>query len=130
MDGTYGFVYSGFAGVGMGIFRVTGSTLVGVDMGGSKYRGRVVVDNTTGEIDLSFEMSVPVGVFLVQGTSPQDTPYTKTGAVRVPPIFGDGKPFEVYVAPGPVTMMVKRISDDYSAYADGISVNVQPVGST
>lgn len=127
MDGTYGFVYSGFAGVGMGIFRITGSTLVGVDMAGSKYRGHVVVDDTTDEIDLSFEMSVPAGAFLVQGTSPQAIVYTKTGAVKAPPNFGDGKPFEVFVAPGSVTMMVKRTSDDYSPYADGIILNVQPV---
>jgi hypothetical protein len=114
----------------MGIFRVNGTALVGVDMGGAKYRGQVVEDTATGEIDLSFEMTVPADVFLVQGTSPMEVPYTKTGAVKVPPAFGDGKPFEIYFAPGSVTMMVKRIPDEYSAFADGITVSVQPISSS
>jgi hypothetical protein len=127
MDGTYGFTYCGFEGIGMGIFRVAGSELVGVDIAGGRYQGIVAVDKTTGEIDLSFNMSVPAGVFLVQGTSPMDVPYLKSARVKTPPAFGDGKPFEVYVAPGTITLMVKRISDEYAPFADGISVNIQPL---
>lgn len=129
MDGTYGFVYCSHISVGMGIFKITNSALTGVDLAGSRYRGHVVEDDATGEIDLSFEMTVPAGVMLVQGTSAQDITYTKSARVKVPRDFGDGRPFEVYVAPGPVTMMVKRIPDEWSTYADGITVTVQPSGA-
>ncbi len=89
MDAVYGFVYCGSIGVGMGVFRVTGTDLVGVDLTGARYRGQVVVDATTGEIDFDFEMTVPAGVFLVQGTSPMDVPYTKKVSVKkLPPGFG------------------------------------------
>ncbi|MGE4048543.1 MAG: hypothetical protein AB7F35_27050 [Acetobacteraceae bacterium] len=128
MNATYGFVYCGVAGVGLGIFRVTGSELVGIDFAGSKYRGTIIEDRKTGEINLSIEMTVPVGVFLVQGTSPQDLPYIKSASVNVPPNFGDGKPFEVFFAPGPVTLMVRQIPDDYAQYADGVAVNIVPSG--
>jgi hypothetical protein len=127
MNGTYGFVYCGFEGVGIGVFRIIGSALVGVDLAGGKYRGHAIKDENTGEIDLSFEMSVPAGVFLVQGTSPQDVPYKKRAAIKVPALFNDGKPFEVYIAPGPVTMMVKRIPDEFSAFADGVTVDIRPL---
>ena len=66
---TYAFVYSGLTGVGMGIFRLDGEVPVGRDLAGNRYRGTVVRDQSTGEIDLSFEMAVPAGVALVQGNS-------------------------------------------------------------
>ena len=127
MDGTYGFVYCGFEGVGIGVFRISNSALVGADLAGGKYRGHAVEDKSTGEIDLSFEMAVPAGVFLVQGTSPQDIPYTKRAAIKVPRLFNDGRPSEVHIAPGPVTMMVKRIPDEFSAFADGVTVDIRPL---
>ena len=126
MDGTYGFVYCGFEGPGMGVFRLENSKLVGADFAGSRYRGHAVIDEATGEIDLSFQMTVPPGVSLVQGTSAQDIPYTKAGRVKVPRAFGDGEPFKVFVAPGSVTMMVKRIPDEYSVFADGFTLSLQP----
>jgi len=79
-------------------------------------------------IELNFDMSVPAGMFLVQNTSPQDVTYSKHATVKVPASFGEGKPFEVYIAPGPVTMMVSRIPDEWGPYADGVTVDVRPVG--
>jgi hypothetical protein len=128
MDGTYGFVYCGHIGVGMGVFTIADSDLVGVDFAGARYRGRVTPDKKTGLVDLSFEMAVPPGISLVQGTSPQELPYTKKASVKVAPNFADGKPFEVYVAPGPVTMMVRRIPDDYAYLAGGFTLTIQPLG--
>jgi hypothetical protein len=126
LDGTYGFVYCGAIGVGMGVFRVADSALKGIDIAGARYRGNVTEDGDSGKIRLDFEMAVPVGVALVQGTSPQDIPYTKSASVTVDHGFGDGKPFEVYVPPGTVTMMVKRIPDEYGWVADGISISIAP----
>src|ERR1700730_16275662 len=73
------------------------SALVGVDLAGGRYRGTVVEDENTGEIELTFDMSVPAGMFLVQGTSPLDVTYSKHATVKTPASFGDGKPFEVYI---------------------------------
>jgi hypothetical protein len=42
-------------------------------------------------------------------------------------LFGDGKPFELAFAPGVVTLMVKRIPDEYAAYAHGIDIRIVPI---
>ncbi len=126
MSDTFGFVYSSVAGVGMGVFTVSDSNLIGSDLAGGRYRGTVSVDAATGEIDLSFEMTVPAGVFLVQGTSPQDLPYVKSETVRVPPEFNDGKPFEIFFPPASVTLMVKRIPDEFARYSYGVILTAHP----
>jgi hypothetical protein len=109
MDGTYGFVYCGSEDVGAGVFRITGSKLVGADINGGKYHGRIVKDEATGNVELQFEMTVPAGGVLVQGTSPQEMTYTKSDTVTLPYDFADGKPFEVHFAPGRVTLMMRRV---------------------
>lgn len=127
MNGTYSFVYSGPTGVGLGIFRITDGKLVGVDLGGVRYRGTAIA-NPDGTIQLAIDQTVPSGVFLVQGVSAQDLPYTRSFSVKSPPDFGDGKPFDVLLPPSNVTLMIKRIPDDpWAAYADGVSVNIRPV---
>jgi hypothetical protein len=126
MNGTYSFVYSGPTGVGLGIFRITDTQLVGVDLGLSRYRGTAITDSE-GMIRLSIEHTVPAGVFLVQGVSAQDIPYTRSFSITAPPDFGDGKPFEVDTPPSPVWLMIKRIPDDWAAYADGVIVDIRPI---
>jgi hypothetical protein len=127
IDGVYAFVYGSYIGLGFGVFRIADGELVGADFGGATYRGRVVEDAATREIDMSFEMHVPAGVPLVQGTSAQDLPYTKIVAGRVPPAFGDGEPFKLEVPPGVITLMVRRIPDELSALADGMVVDIRPM---
>jgi hypothetical protein len=123
MDGTYGFVYSGAIGIGVGIFTLRTGALEGVDSGGGRYKGTVIEHQETGELEVSFSMFVPAGTLLVQGTSEQDIHYTKAGlTVRTPPKFGDGKPIEVYIPPGNVTVMIKRIPDEYSNFAGGFQI--------
>jgi hypothetical protein len=125
MNGTYGFVFSGPTGVGIGVFRITDTKLVGTDLVGVRYRGEAIED--AGGITLSVDMTVPQGVFLVQGVAPQDLPYTRSFSTRTPPDFGDGKPFDVYIPPSNVTLMVRRISDDWASHADGVSVDIKPI---
>lgn len=123
---TYGFVYSGVAGVGIGIFRIADGKLVGTDLGGVRYRGSFVIDETTGEISLDLDQTVPAGVFLVQGTSPQDVPYIESISGKWPADFAERKPIEMHLPPGPVTLMVRRIPDNWSAHADGVNVSITP----
>jgi hypothetical protein len=126
MNGTYAFVFCGDVGVGIGIFKVDGSDLVGADYGGVKYRGIVSQEPVTGEVKVDFEMFVPAGVNLVQGTSPLNFNATKRSAFTAPPNFGDGKPFDAYIAPGDVKLMVKRVPDQYSIFIDGFEIVPRP----
>jgi hypothetical protein len=123
MDGTFGFVYSGATGIGAGAFTVESGVLSGVDTGGGKYAGTVRQDPRTGELIIEFSMFVPAGIFLVQGTSEQDLPYTKGGlTLRTPPDYGDGRPLTVHVPPGDVVVMIKRVPDEFRHFARGCRV--------
>jgi hypothetical protein len=121
ISGTYAFVYDGNVSIGIGIFRVTDSELVGTDYGGVNYRG-TASETEAGGIRVELTMSVPAGVPLVQGASPVDLTVTREGSFTAPPGFGDGQPFEVYVAPGNVRLMVKRVPDEYSVIVDGFEI--------
>ena len=63
---------------------------------------------------LDVQIQVLTGVVLVQGTSPQDLPHTRSICWTFPPAFGDGEPQMVEFL-GPVTVMVKRIPDANAA---------------
>jgi hypothetical protein len=121
INGTFAFVYDGNVSIGIGIFRVTDSELVGTDYGGVNYRG-TASETEAGDIRVELTMSVPAGVPLVQGASPVDLTVTREGSFTAPPGFGDGQPFEVYVAPGNVRLMVKRVPDEYSVIVDGFEI--------
>jgi hypothetical protein len=41
VDGTYGFVYSGAFGVGIGVFTIRSGRFTGADSGGCEYRGTI-----------------------------------------------------------------------------------------
>jgi hypothetical protein len=127
MNGTYGFVYSGVRGVGLGVLTIRDSVLSGSDTGGAKYSGHAVQDMATGAITILFEMFVPEGTALIQGTSAQDMNYTKTGlSVTLQSDFDNGEPVTVYIPPGNVTLMIRQIPDDYAAFANGF--DIRPVG--
>lgn len=120
IDGTYGFVYCGNQGLGIGVFLVEGQHVQGHDAAGSRYDGSVIQDGN-GNIHLDVKMLVPEGAVLVQGMAPQDLPHTRQIRWTFPPAFGDGKPQEVDFL-GPVTVMVKRIPDENAAIAkDGFT---------
>jgi hypothetical protein len=106
IDGTYGFVYCGAEDIGIGAFTVTGSSVTGRDFAGGTYVG-TATENTDGTIDLKLSFNVPAGVGLVQGTAPQELPYTKVVEGKYPALFGDGEPVEASMPP--VKIMVKKL---------------------
>ena len=114
IDGTYGFVYCGNRGLGIGVFLVEGQRIQGRDFAGCSYMG-VAVQDGKGNIQLDVQMQVPAGVELA-GTASQDLPHTRHIHWTFPPVFGDGEPQMVEFA-GPVTVMVKRIPDVNAAIA-------------
>ena len=44
IDGTYGFVYCGNRGLGIGVFSINGDRIEGRDFAGSSYEGTAVQD--------------------------------------------------------------------------------------
>ena len=111
IDGTYGFVYCGNRGFGIGVFLVEGQRVEGRDFAGGRYMGTAVQDGK-GNIQLDVQMQVPA--LMAQGTATQDLPHTRHIHWMFPPAFGDGEPQMVEFA-GPVAVMVKRISDKNAA---------------
>jgi hypothetical protein len=111
IDGTYGFVYCGNRGLGIGVFLVEGQRVEGRDFAGGRYMGTAVQDGR-GNIQLEVQMQVPA--LMAEGTATQDLLHTRHIHWMFPPAFGDGEPQMVEFA-GPVTVMVKRISDKSAA---------------
>jgi hypothetical protein len=125
MNGTYSMVYGGSEGVGLGIFTLTNSQLVGCALAGGRFRG-TVAETATGEFDFDLEQTVPPGVALVQGTSAQELPYTKRITGKLPADFANGKPISLYLPPGDVTVMIVRVTDDWAPYARGLNATITP----
>jgi hypothetical protein len=115
IDGTYGFVYCGNRGFGIGVFSINGGHIEGRDFAGSSYKGTAVQDGG-GNIVLDVQMLVPSGVVLAQGNAPQGLSHRREISWTFPPAFGDGEPQMVEFA-GPVMVMVKRIPDENAAIA-------------
>jgi hypothetical protein len=124
IEGTYGFVYSGVNGLGMGIFKMEGEKFQGVDFVGGRYDG-TARENEDGSISLDIEFDVMPGMSLVQGTAPQDIPHRRRIEHVLPAGFGDGRPVTIPSPPGTVTVMVKRVPDEFSrALSEGIAVTI------
>jgi hypothetical protein len=122
IDGTYAFVYSGVNGLGVGIFTVLGEKFEGVDFVGGRYTG-TARENRDGAISISIDFDVRPGMALVQGTSQQEVPHRRHIEHDMPAGFGNGRPVEISAPPGSVTVMVKRVPDEYArALSDGLSV--------
>src|SRR5262245_55408411 len=115
IDGTYGFVYCGNRGLGIGVFLIEAQRIEGRDFAGGSYKGTAVQDGK-GNIQLDVQMLVPAGVEMAQGTPPQGLRQTRHIHGTFPPAFGDGEPQMVEFA-GPVTVMVKRIPDKNATIA-------------
>src|SRR5580692_1994963 len=113
IEGTYGFVYCGANGLGFGVFTVAGGRLAGVDYVGGKYDG-TAKENDDGSISIAIDFVVRPGAVLVQGTSPQEVPYQRRIEQTLPPSFGDGRPVELHSPPGFITLMIKRVSDEFA----------------
>jgi hypothetical protein len=116
-DGTYGFVYCGAIGLGIGVFTVRSGAVVGRDFSGASYHG-TANDQPDGSIELSI---ATIRSDIAQDMSSQEA-HRRELVHRYPPVFGEGKPIEVGMGPRAITIMIKRINDVFaSAAVDGIS---------
>jgi hypothetical protein len=110
IDGTYGFVYSGVNGLGLGVFTILGEKFEGVDFVGNRYTG-TAREQHHGTISISIDFDVKPGIALVQGTAAQQLPDRRHIEHEMPAGFGNGRPVEIPVPRGSVTVMVKRVPD-------------------
>jgi hypothetical protein len=106
--------------MGIGIFRVSQGGVEGLDCAGGRYIGTAIED-ANGNIRVRIKFEVRPGVILVQGTAPQDLPHTREIDQLLPPGFGDGKPIEIDSPPGTVTVMIRKIPDEFNR---GMSVQI------
>jgi hypothetical protein len=112
--GTYGFVYCGDAGVGIGVFSInSGGEVTGCDFAGGRYRGHAH-EQANGEVLFDVVFVVAPGMATVTGTAPQDISYTRPIKHTFPANFGDGAPQDVGLPPSEVTIMIKRVPDDFA----------------
>ena len=126
-DGTYSFAYCGELGVGVGVVTIQSNILKGADLGGGRYSGVVGAKPDGTGYRVRYDMFVPADVFLVQGTSPQDIAQTRDDiTIELPPDFDNGEPIKLFVPPGNITIMIRRISDDLAWYASGVKVTMTP----
>ena len=124
IDGTYGFVYCGSSGLGVGVFRVHGGRFEGMDYAGGRYEGTAVEDQH-GNIHLRLTFEGPAGMDLVQGTTAQDAPIRREIRQMMPRDFGGGRPIEIISRSRTVTVMVKRIPDEFApAATQGLSIQI------
>jgi hypothetical protein len=125
LDGTYGFVYCGVTGLGIGVIVVSGSAIVGSDYSGGRYLG-TLIENEAGDVEFSVDFHVAAGTTVVQGTAEQDIPYVRPlRHVFGPRTFGDEAPFQISVPPGEVTVMMKQIPDEFApAATNGFTIEI------
>jgi hypothetical protein len=126
-DGTYGFAYCGQIGVGVGVITIKNNMLKGADLSGGRYSGAVSERPNGAGYKIVYDMFVPPHVFLVQGGSPQEMAHTRSDVtLGLPPDFDNGEPIKLMIPPGEVTLMIRRISDEYAAYASGVKLTITP----
>jgi hypothetical protein len=83
------------------------------------------VEDDYGSIDFDVTMEAKPGVWLVQGTGPQELPHSRRLKHKFPRDFGDGKPQYIFLPPGMVTLMVKRVVDQFSdAATHGFEIQI------
>ena len=124
IDGTYGFVYCGSNGLGVGVFCVHRERFEGMDYAGGRYEGTAVEDQH-GNIHLHLSFEGPAGMGLFERATAQDAPIRRELRQMMPRDFGSGRPIEIISRSRTVTVMVKRIPDEFGAAAtQGLSFQI------
>jgi hypothetical protein len=127
-DGTYSFVYCGEIAVGIGVVTIQDSILRGTDFAGGRYSGVVTERPNAAGYRVVYDMFVPANVFLVQGAAPLDISHTRGDVTLDLPLdFDNGEPITQIAPPGKITLMIRRIPDEFAWYASGVKVTISPV---
>ena len=81
-DGTFGFVYCGQIGVGVGVTVIKNNMLNGADLSGGRYTGAVKALPNGGGYTITYDMFVPPNVLLSGRSSTRNGAYTERGYSR------------------------------------------------
>lgn len=119
-DGTYSVFAAGTAGTSIGVISVKQGSVIGNDISGGRYVGRLN-PLPNGKVEVDLEMSIPPNVFGIWGTSPAETFQIHT--IRFPvdeKAFRDGTP--QHVASHGLNVIFTLVPDDraYLAGPDGL----------
>ena len=122
LNGTWGFVFAGDLGIGIGGIVVKDGKFHGADSGGVKYSGTIEWNPATAKFKLDFDMDVPPDVMLVGGIFGYELPMKRHQTFEVPPNFGDGAPIDLPLHGAPATGMFRPIPDTWAPLADGFTI--------
>lgn len=114
----------------MGVFTIRDNVLKGADIFGGRYSGVITERPNTEGYHVVFDMFVPAGAPLVQGSAPQELPHTRSAAFDLPVDFYNGEPIKQVVGPGNITLMIRTTTDDWAKYASGAKVTIVPASET
>jgi hypothetical protein len=123
IDGTYGFVFAGALGIGIGVFRVTNGQLIGSDSSGCDYRGTVTEDASDHRLSIKLDQFAPNHVRAAYSRR-----FSREKTIRsaldfsIGPNFEDGRPFPLETSTDVVTVIIRRISDKYDKYVNGLKI--------
>jgi len=123
MDGTYGFVFSGAYGIGIGVFTIKNGRFNGADSGGCEYKGTIADNPNDRTLLVKVDQFAPNQGRIAQGISTQPLIRGRTPLeFSLGPNFADGSPFMLDVPPDRVTVMIRRIPIKYRRYAKGLKI--------
>jgi hypothetical protein len=125
IDGTWGFIYWGDAGLGIGVIVIRGRNLIGSD-NWVTYCGTVDEDPASGELVVQVDMDIPAGVWLVGGAGAMDVPSKRSQSFRLPARLGDSTPIEVPIRPGKTMAVFRPVPEEWAAYATGFQLVPTP----
>jgi hypothetical protein len=108
MEGFFVAYLTGRGGHSVILFAVKSSTLVGVDMGGMKYDGRVEQDKS-GNFSIHVEYIIPPGTPLITGVGGVAQPTPVSLDFIVPARFDDGVVVNIQTPFGPVNAKISKL---------------------
>lgn len=110
-NGAYQYCYSGYTGVGVGVFSIKNDAIWGGDWGGITYEGKITWQGEGNPLVVPLSMTIPPGSSMVQGTAPQEILQRREFQIQIPEKFAEGDPFQIIVPPGPVWIAARRIPE-------------------
>ncbi len=119
MEGTYGFVYSSFNGLGIGVFTICRGIVEGYDSGGCKYRGTLTINSAANFLIKFDQVLRGESIFVQSADEPMGFASNWSRELTLPPGFADGTPHTIEMAPGAVTVIFRKLPDEFAPYASG-----------
>ncbi len=110
MEGFYAAYLTGRAGTSVLLFVIRGEDLIGVDVGGLKYEGKLV--QTKDGLSCSIVYTIPAGSStLITGSTPPQTEQRVPLQFALPRDFANGQVIGITTPLGPVNAKFQKLRD-------------------